>query len=86
METRERTLYASPNGDRWSLVREGGTGQVFVRHGPSAPSGGRARDIALAAFLAQGGSGPETRELLRLIGSLVDEGREDGTDSVALYP
>lgn len=85
MEIEERTLYASPNGDSWSLAREAGTGRVFVRHRPNPPSGGRARDIDLAEFLTQGGSGPEKQELLRLIGSLV-EPVEDGPDSVAFYP
>ncbi len=71
MPIQERTLYASANGDRWSLARDPGTEQVFVRHRPNQPSGGQVSDIELGEFLARGGSGPEKRGLLRLIGSLI---------------
>jgi hypothetical protein len=70
LETRE--LYRSANGDRWSLVRDPGSGQVFVRHEPNAASGGRASDIGVSEFLVRGGHGPEHQELLRLIGTLVE--------------
>ncbi len=67
-------LYASANGDRWELAREPGTGRVFVRHRPNAASGGRASEIGIGEFLARGGGhGPEHHELLRLIGTLVDD-------------
>ncbi len=80
MPIQERLLYSSENGDRWSLARDSGTGRVFVRHRPNLPSGGRASDIDLGAFLAQGSLGPEKQELLRLIGSLVDGAQVDGSD------
>ena len=80
MPIQERLLYASENGDRWSLARDSGTGRVFVRHRPNPPSGGRASDIDLGAFLAQGGLGPEKQELLRLIGSLVDSTEAVGSE------
>jgi hypothetical protein len=72
MEARE--LYRSANGDRWSLVRDPGSGRVFVRHEPNVTSGGRASDIGVGDFLVRGGYGPEHQELLRLIGTLVASG------------
>lgn len=77
----ERLLYASENGDRWSLARDPGNGQVFVRHRANLSSGGRVSDLGLGAFLVQGGLGPEKQELLRLIGSLVEDAQDDGSDS-----
>ena len=69
-----RELRRSPNGDRWSLVRDPGSGRVFVRHEPNLSSGGRASDIEIGDFLLRGGHGPEHQELLRLIGTLVEGG------------
>jgi hypothetical protein len=66
-----RELYSSPNGDRWFLIREP-SGTVFIRHEANAASGGHVEHIELAAFL-NSGRGPEHQELLRLIGTLVDE-------------
>ncbi len=74
MSLEARELYRSANGDRWSLVRDPGSGRVFVRHEPNASSGGRASDIEVGGFLARGGHGPEHQELLRLIGTLVEGG------------
>ena len=71
MPIQERLLYASENGDRWSLARDLETEQVFVRHRPNPPSGGQVSDMELGEFLVRGGSGPEKRELLRLIDSLI---------------
>jgi hypothetical protein len=67
-----RELYHSSNGDRWRLARDPYTGQVFVRHQANLPSDGHVADIGVAVFLSQG-KGPEHQELLRLIGTLVDE-------------
>lgn len=78
---RERLLYASENGDRWSLAREPVTGEVIVRHRANLPSGGQVSDFGLGAFLVQGGLGPEKQELLRLIGSLVDDAQDDSSGS-----
>lgn len=72
MSTQERLLYASENGDRWSLCRDPDSGCVFVRHRANLPSGGLVSDTTLGEFLVQGGLGPEKQELLRLIGGLVD--------------
>jgi hypothetical protein len=86
MPIEERTLYASENGDRWSLARDPETQHVFVRHRPNLPSGGQPSDVGIGDFLVKGSSGPEKQELLRLIGTLVAHGEEDGPDDVAFYP
>ena len=69
-----RELYRSANGDRWSLVRDPGSGRVFVRPEPTVAPGGRASDIEVGEFLVRGGHSPERQELLRLIGTLVEGG------------
>src|SRR6266700_4081165 len=76
-----RELYSSPNGDRWYLAHDIDLGQVFIRHEPNLPSGGKAARIEVGAFLSQSGRGPEHRELLRLIGTLAepDHSFETGT-------
>ena len=71
----ERQLYRSENGDRWSLARDHDSGRVFVRHRPNLPSGGQVSDTRLGEFLVQGGLVPEKQELLRLIGTLVDDAK-----------
>jgi hypothetical protein len=75
----ERLLYASENGDRWSLARDPHTGEVFVRHRANLSSGGQVSDVSLGEFLVQGGLGPEKQELLRLIGSIVGDGSDGST-------
>ena len=72
LETRE--LHRIVGGDRWQPVRDAASGRVFVRHEPNASSGGRTSDIGVGDFLARGGHGPEHQELLRLIGTLVEDG------------
>jgi hypothetical protein len=54
-----RKLYESANGDRWYLICDP-SGALFIHH------------EANAAFLSRG-DGPEQQELLRLIGTLVEE-------------
>jgi hypothetical protein len=71
MTVETRVLYSSPNGDRWYLARDVDLGRVFIRHEPNLPSGGKAADLEVGAFLSRGAQGPEHRELLRLIGTLV---------------
>lgn len=68
-----RTLYRSSNGDRWRLARDAETGRVFVRHEANPSSGGRTTEITIGAFLGADARGPEHQELLRLIGTLVEE-------------
>jgi hypothetical protein len=71
IQTRE--LYRSTNGDRWYLVRDSESGRALVRHEPNLPSGGQIADIEIGTFLSRGGQGPEKQELLRLIGTLVEQ-------------
>lgn len=66
-----RTLYSSPNGDRWYLIRDT-SGEIFIRHEANVASGGHVAHIDLGTFLSSG-RGPEHQELLRLIGTLVEE-------------
>jgi hypothetical protein len=68
-----RELYSSPNGDRWFLVRDTRLGRVCVRHEPNAASGGKATEVGIGEFLIRGVYGPEHQELLRLIGTLVED-------------
>jgi hypothetical protein len=70
---RARVLYSSENGDRWLLVREANPERVFVRHEPNAASGGITAELEIAEFLIRRVYGPEHVELLRLIGTLVEE-------------
>jgi hypothetical protein len=71
-----RLIYGSENGDQWILVRASGPERerVFVRHEPNAASGGRATDLEIGEFLIRGIYGPQHVALLRLIGSLVEDG------------
>ncbi|MBX6386231.1 hypothetical protein CR162_16235 [Pseudoroseomonas rhizosphaerae] len=69
-----RELYASANGDRWLLARDSSSGRVFVRHEPSVASGGQRAEFEIGDFLVRGGQGPEHQALLRLIGTLVEDG------------
>ena len=70
---RTRELYSSAHGDRWFLARDPGSGRVFIRHEPNTSSGGRRIDIEVGAFLSRDAHGPEHGELLRLIGTLVED-------------
>ncbi len=72
MPIKLRELHTSENGDRWSLARDTRTGRIFVRHEANLASGGNVSDTELSAFFGQSGLGPEKQELLRLIGSLVE--------------
>jgi hypothetical protein len=79
-----RELYCSSNGDRWHLARDPDTGRVFIRHQANLPSGGHVTDVEVGVFLGQS-NGPEQQELLRLIGTLVDE-TADGQKTAAAPP
>jgi hypothetical protein len=73
-----KEFYRSPNGDRWSLRRDAESGGVFVRHEANAASGGFVSDIEIGNFLSRSPRHPEHDALLRLIGTLVDNGGEPG--------
>lgn len=66
-----RKLYESANGDRWYLIRDP-SGALFIRHEANVASGGSVEHEEIVSFLNRGG-GPEQQELLRLIGTLVEE-------------
>ncbi|TNC63991.1 hypothetical protein [Rubellimicrobium roseum] len=86
MAIQERPLYASSNGDSWSLARDTDTDCVFVRHRPNLPSGGNVHDSGVGDFLTQPGHGPEKQELLHLIGSLIEDGPEEEPEGVVFDP
>lgn len=69
-----REIYGSPNGDRWHLVCDPGTGHSLVRHSGNAASGGHVTEIDLSAFLAADRGGPEHRALWLVIATLTDDG------------
>jgi hypothetical protein len=71
-----REFYTSSNGDRWHLVRDRDSGRVLVRHEPNAPSGGRASEMEIGAFLSKDPHAAERQSLVRLIGTLVEEPSE----------
>jgi hypothetical protein len=75
LETKQ--LYASPNGDRWYLVRYVDSGRVVIKHVPNVPSGGQESTIELAEFLGRPGNPPEQQALVRLIGALVNATQDD---------
>ena len=77
-----RELYHSSNSDRWYLARDPDTGRVFIKHQANLSSGGHVADIEVGGFLGQG-KGPEQQELLRLIGTLVDETADGQKTGVA---
>jgi hypothetical protein len=67
--TKSRRLHTSPTGETWFLVNDMAGPSVI--HVPNGSSGGRADRMTIGAFLVAG-DGVEQRELLRLIGKLVD--------------
>lgn len=73
MAVKVRDLYSSSNGDRWYLAHEPRSGRVFIEHRPNAASGGDTSLLEIGEFLTQT-HGPEHDELLRLIGTLVEDG------------
>lgn len=77
MQQPARELYRSANGDRWSLIRDDPAGGVLVLHEPNRASGGRPSRQGVGDFLVRDAHGPQHAELLRLIGTLVDEAAED---------
>ena len=75
MRIARRELYSSSNGDQWFLAKELDAERVFIVHEPNVASGGHASEWELGSFLNQSGHGPEYQELMRLIGTLIDEGQ-----------
>ena len=71
MSDKARLLYTSANGDRWFLFRSE-AGHAQIRHYANQPSGGNVTELEVGEFLTRGPQGPEHQELLRLIGTLVE--------------
>ena len=46
-------IYTSSSGDIWDLVREEGTGCLYVKHTPNLASGGMGSYIDLVTFLGR---------------------------------
>jgi len=67
--SKSRRLHTSPNGETWYLVNDM-TGPSVV-HVPNGPSGRAADRVTIQEFLSAG-DGLEQRELLHLIGTLVE--------------
>jgi hypothetical protein len=77
----KRQLYASPNGDVWSVGRDD-TGRLWVEHAPNKSSGGTTSLLDVSAFLTpRENHGPQHQALLQLLGS---EGARLGRMSPAL--
>lgn len=68
-----RRIYASSNGDKWDLVREDDD-RVFVLYTPNLDSGGLEIKYDLVAFLSHEGHTAQNVALVRLIGTLADDG------------
>jgi hypothetical protein len=66
-----RKFYESSSGDRWYLIRDP-SGVLFIHHEANVASGGHVEHEDIATFLGRG-EGSEQQELLRLIGTLVEE-------------
>jgi hypothetical protein len=84
MARERRELYSSPNGDRWFLSRDPGTGSIFIRHEANVSSRGYLTEIVIGAFLS-GGRNPEHQALLRLIGSLAEAIPRPSSTSEVLF-
>lgn len=73
--TNVRTLlHARSNGDRWFLCHGADQADVFHFHEPNGPSEGTLVRIEIPDFLSSDAGSPERRSLLRMIGTLVEEG------------
>ncbi len=77
MKKCERLFYTSANGDTWSLVRDGLTETICIKHQPTVSSGGQQPVITLQNFLA-GHYGPQYDALIQLIRTLLHEALDRG--------
>lgn len=76
-------FYASPNGGRRRLVRDGASGREVVRHEANSASGGHVTELEADAFLGQGSTGPEHAALRRLLGGREQESSPRGNPRTA---
>jgi hypothetical protein len=65
-------IYRSSKGDRWTLIRDPGTGRLSVRHEANPSSGGCVTETDADEFLSIAGSGPEFAALRRLLNRPAD--------------
>ncbi len=72
MKKCERPFYAGANGETWSLVRNGITETICIKHQPTVSTGGEQPVITLQNFLA-GHYGPQYDALIQLIRTLLHE-------------
>ncbi len=62
-----QSIYESPNGDRWQLIRDATSGRQFVQHEANPSSGGRVTETSVEEFLRRGATGPEHAALRHLL-------------------
>jgi hypothetical protein len=77
MEERQRLFYASTNGDAWSLVSNGFTDTITVKHQPNSSSGGKPSRTSLQNFLSER-YGPQHDALIQTIRTLIHRKRCSG--------
>jgi hypothetical protein len=70
-DAKDKTFYASSNGDTWSLSRDPASGRLAVMHQPNARSGGKISYANVDEFLRTSPAGPEHEALWSLIDSKV---------------
>ncbi len=68
----ECPFYTSANGETWSLVRNGVTETICIKHQPTVSTCGEQPMITLQDFLA-GHYGPQYDALVQLIRTLLHE-------------
>jgi hypothetical protein len=66
----EREFYAGANGDKWSLVQDGRTDTIIIKHQPSDSFEGQRSHTTLQNFLT-GPYGPQHNALIQLIRMLL---------------
>ncbi len=68
-----RRIYESSSGDTWDIVRDDETGRISEVHTANLASGGAVADFDIDTFLPRSKGSAEFVELVKLIGTLVDE-------------
>jgi hypothetical protein len=72
MEEAERLFHASANGDTWSLVANGLTNTITIKHQPSVSSGRKPSRTSLQNFLSER-YGPQHDALIEMIRTLIHQ-------------
>ncbi|MDB5409586.1 MAG: hypothetical protein JWL84_4498 [Rhodospirillales bacterium] len=71
MATKTREIYASSNGDRWSVGTGSDSGRVFIKHEANVPSGGHTTEFEIEEFLKGPPGSPEHQAVMQLVRSQV---------------